>query len=196
MSKVINKKLHPYYKTGIYGWLGEEVDDNDYIICPICGEVLGMNYYDYQAENDGDNKCPKCEQELDYSEIYDFEDTLYFRQLLEIKESRLADLETKLAEKDRQLKVMRELKNRYLNYYKTCETECSQLKQQLAEKEKLLEINERILRGTKLVRQELEQEKISFAVEKLEEVKYYAQHIQGGLINYIENQIKAIKGEK
>lgn len=70
------------------------------------------------------------------------------------------------------------------------------LRQQLTEKEKLLEMNERILRGTKLVRQELEQEKISFAVEKLEEVKYYAQHIQGGLINYIENQIKAIKGEK
>lgn len=40
------------------------------------------------------------------------------------------------------------------------------------------------------------QDKISFAVEKLEEVKHYAQHIQGGLINYIENQIKAIKGEK
>lgn len=25
MSKVINKKLHPYYKTGINGWIGEEV---------------------------------------------------------------------------------------------------------------------------------------------------------------------------
>ena len=47
MSKVINKKLHPYYKTGIYGWFGEEVDDNDYIICPICGEVLGMNHCGY-----------------------------------------------------------------------------------------------------------------------------------------------------
>ena len=90
MSKVINKKLHPYYKTGIYGWFGEEIDDNDYIICPICGEVLGMNYWDYSAENDGDNKCPKCKQELDYSEIYEFEDTLYFRQLLEIKDDQLS----------------------------------------------------------------------------------------------------------
>lgn len=51
---------------------------------------------------------------------------------------KIADLEAKLAEKDRQLKVMRELKNRHYNYYKTCETEYSQLKQQLAEKEEVL----------------------------------------------------------
>lgn len=89
MSKVINKKLHPYYKTGIYGWFGEEVDDNDYIICPICGEVLGMNYWDYSAEHDGDNKCPNCKQELDYSDIYYFEDTCYFEQLLQIKDYQL-----------------------------------------------------------------------------------------------------------
>ena len=93
MSKVINKKLHPYYKTGIYGWLGE----NDYIICPICGEVLGMKYWGYQAENSGDNKCPECGQELDYSEIYEFEDTLYFRQLLEIQDAKIENLEHRLA---------------------------------------------------------------------------------------------------
>ena len=94
--KCVNKKLHPYWKTGIYGWLGEEVDDNDYMICPICGEILAMNYWDYSVEHDGDNKCPKCGQELDYSEIYDFEDTLYFRQLLEMKEEKIANIETKL----------------------------------------------------------------------------------------------------
>lgn len=83
------KKLHPYYKTGIYGWLGEEVDDNDYIICPICGEILGMNYWDYAAENNSDDKCPNCKQELDYSEIYKFEDTCYYQQLLDIVNDQL-----------------------------------------------------------------------------------------------------------
>lgn len=43
-EKCVNKKLHPYWKTGIYGWLGEEVDDNDYMFCPICGEILAVNY--------------------------------------------------------------------------------------------------------------------------------------------------------
>lgn len=92
MSKeqCVNKKLHPYYKTGIYGWFGEEIDDNDYILCPICGEVLGMNYCDYAGEQGYYNQCPKCKQKLDYSEIYDFEDTLYFRQLVEIKDDQLA----------------------------------------------------------------------------------------------------------
>lgn len=95
-EKCVNKKLHPYFKTGIYGWLGEEVDDNDYVICPICGEVLGMNYWDYSAEHNGDNKCPECGQELDYSEIYEFEDTCYFEQLIEIKDEKIKDLEQKL----------------------------------------------------------------------------------------------------
>lgn len=40
------------------------------------------------------------------------------------------------------------------------------------------------------------QDKISFAVEQLEKVKDYAQHIQGGLINYIDNQIKQLKEMK
>lgn len=96
-EKCVNKKLHPYWKTGIYGWLGEEVDDNDYMCCPICGEILAMNYWDYSAEHDGDNKCPKCRQELDYSEIYDFEDTLYFRQLLEMKDEQIEQLEHRLS---------------------------------------------------------------------------------------------------
>ena len=40
------------------------------------------------------------------------------------------------------------------------------------------------------------QEKISFCIERLEKVKDYAQHIQGGLINYIDNQIKQLKEMK
>ena len=34
------------------------------------------------------------------------------------------------------------------------------------------------------------------AIEQLERVKHYARHIQGGLINYIDNQIKQLKEEK
>lgn len=41
-----------------------------------------------------------------------------------------------------------------------------------------------------------DQDKISFCIEKLEKVKDYAQHIQGGLINYIDNQIKELKTDK
>lgn len=39
------------------------------------------------------------------------------------------------------------------------------------------------------------QDKISFAISQLDKVKDYAQHIQGGLINYINNQIEELKKE-
>lgn len=117
MSKVINKKLHPYYKIGINGWIGEEVDDNDYILCPICGEVLGMNYCDYASEQGCNDKCPKCSQELDYSEIYDFEDTCYFEQLLEIKDQRISDLEAKLAESEKENRDLEDDHNKLIEQY-------------------------------------------------------------------------------
>ena len=137
MSKeqCVNKKLHPYYKAGIYGWFGEEVDDNDYIICPICGEVLGMNYWDYAGEQGYDNKCPKCKQELDYSEIYDFEDTCYFEQLLEIKENKLNDLEAKLAESEYLLNIKDGELNNVHKLWQNKIDEVKQLKQQLADTE-------------------------------------------------------------
>ena len=88
----------------------------------------------------------------------------------------------------------------------------SQLKQQLAEKEKEIEnLYNRLNSKTKFYEMGLEKDykeylsrlnrlekqsdkdKISFAVEQLEKVKHYAQHIQGGLINYIDNQIKQLK---
>ena len=40
------------------------------------------------------------------------------------------------------------------------------------------------------------QDKIDFCIEKLTKVKLYAQHIQGGLINYIEDLIKQLKEGK
>lgn len=114
-EKCVNKKLHPYWKTGIYGWLGEEVDDNDYMFCPLCGEMLATNYWNYSAENDGDNKCPKCGQELDYSEIYDFEDTLYFRQLLEIKDEQIEMLKKENKRLSKNLKLSRVQKENFYN---------------------------------------------------------------------------------
>ena len=135
------------------------------------------------------------EQYQEYREIVEknIEKEIDERMRDTIKEFNLdiSQLKQQLEEKEEQLNNLEQMCS-------ICnkDQENEQLKQQLAEKEKLLEINERILRGTKLVKQELEQDKISFVVEKLEEVKHYAQHIQGGLINYIENQIKSIKGEK
>jgi ssDNA-binding Zn-finger/Zn-ribbon topoisomerase 1 len=216
----MNKKLHPYYKTGVYGWLGEEVDDNDYIICPICGNVLGMNYWDYQAENDGDNKCPECEQELDYSEIYDFEDTCYFEQLLEIKESKIADLEAKLAESENKYNDTKELSieqfHSLTEMLKSSQEEYYKLEQQLAEKEK--ERHEEWKTGKEWkwewqkVNQQLEQanqDKISFAVEQFRQLKidlnarrgeYYTEKgykkfaCSVDIINtIIDNQIKQLK---
>lgn len=52
--------------------------------------------------------------------------------------------------------------------------------------------------GNKLKTQMLHEnwrDKISFAIAELEKVKDYAQHIQGGLINYIDNQIEELKKE-
>lgn len=162
MSKVINKKLHPYYKTGINGWFGEEVDDNDYIICPMCGEVLGMNYCDYAGEQGYNNQCPKCKQELDYSEIYDFEDTLYFRQLLEIKESSLADLEAKLAEKEKENVKLKGVVDSF-----------DKLKQYHKDAKQLIFLNPDNVYadGHKLVIEKANQDKISFAVEQLEQLR-------------------------
>jgi ssDNA-binding Zn-finger/Zn-ribbon topoisomerase 1 len=182
----MNKKLHPYYKTGIYGWLGEEVDDNDYIICPICGNVLGMNYWDYQAENDGDNKCPECEQELDYGEIYDFEDTCYFEQLLEIKESKIADLEAKLAESEKENTKLKEV------------VDCvDKLKQFNADMNDYALVNRDVADEIYCEHQD----KISFALEQLEKMKEY---IKTNLMSFqkvpiiqeINNQIKQLKEMK
>lgn len=213
MSKVMNKKLHPYYKTGINGWIGEEVDDNDYIICPICGEVLGMNYCDYAEEQGCNDKCPKCSQELDYSEIYDFEDTCYFEQLLEIKESRLADLEAKLAKSEKSKEInIKERDKICLEMATDYNRQILELKQQLAEKdkeiEKLQHYNDRLAQGIyhsygEHFISKVKQDKISFAVEQLEKVRSFAYNTfkefgcfdETDLEHILDNQIKELKKE-
>lgn len=186
MSDIINKKLHPYYKTGIYGWIGEEVDDNDYIICPICGDVLGMNYWDYSAENNGDNKCPKCKQELDYSEIYEFGDTCYYEQLVEMKNQKISDLEAKLAESESRFQAHKQNDVRIIQDQTDL---IENLEQQVKEKEKKLaeysDINNALNSGLQerciSCEEEHNQDKISFAVELLEKVK-----------NRIESKVESV----
>lgn len=196
--KCMNMKLHPYWKTGIYGWLGEEVDDNDYMICPICGEILAMNYWDYSAEHDGDNKCPECGQELDYSEIYDFEDTLYFKQLLEMKDDKIAYLEEKLEESEKLNKGYLSLIDNYIY--------------QLNEKDELLRQKINKMKSTDFIRmcvscgfmvqaKEIdnqtaidELEKVRSEIEFKDNVGYVKSRYE--VVNYINQQIAELKGEK
>lgn len=97
-----------------------------------------IGYYMNELET-----CCEVEEELKEKKIFAGIDG--YLEAQKEYQSQIADLEAKLAEKDRQLKVMRELKNRHYNYYKTCETECSQLKQQLEEKEtRIAELEEQL----------------------------------------------------
>lgn len=76
-----------------------------------------------------------------------------------------------------------------------------QLKQQLAEKDKELseyvkivdDLHKQLSDKCDFCDKTKDQDKISFAIAELEKVKDYAQHIQGGLINYIDNQINELK---
>lgn len=117
------------------------------------------------------------------------------------KEQKISDLEAKLAERD---KTIDEINKEFLSVIKDWKqlveiekAEKAHLKQQLAE---YGDINNALNSGLKdkciSCEEEHNQDKISFAIAELEKVKDYAQHIQGGLINYIENQINGLKGEK
>ena len=81
-------------------------------------------------------------------------------------------------------------------------------KKQLEEKEKENELMAKTLRMTKFIEKEINQDKISFALEQLEKVKEYVDNLDTPCVasicneymcdieDYIDNQIKAIKGEK
>lgn len=118
----------------------------------------------------------------------------------------IKDLEAKLAESEKQIKDARELGIEQFHSLKEIinfsQEEIDKFKQQLDEKEQENErLKEEICRyeitlmdkNSQLKKQN--QDKISFAIAELEKVKDYAQHIQGGLINYIDNQIEEPKKE-
>lgn len=71
------------------------------------------------------------------------------------------------------------------------------LQSQLAEKEKENELMAKTLKMTKFVEKEVNQDKISFAIEQLEKVKGSVQAFDGiELIGFIDNQIKQLKEGK
>ena len=140
---------------------------------------------------------------------------------LELIVSANQELEQKLAESEKDRVMWQEMyKSADKQNKEICETdiyplqeENQKLKQQLAEKEEQVRKTQEMYFETLKEYDELEdnfnntnlelwaekiinQDKISFCIEQLEKVKDYAQHIQGGLINYIDNQIKQLKEMK
>lgn len=87
------------------------------------------------------------------------------------KDRKITDLQSQLAEKKKEI-------NDWKQRFNSSEERCKTF---LTNGAKALELKN--------------QDKISFAVEQLEKVKDYAQHIQGGLINFINNQIEELKKE-
>lgn len=99
------------------------------------------------------------------------------------KDRKIADLEAKLAESERehellidqfeeeteklrkQIKQESDARKRFVEAVK-------ELKQQLAEKEKENELMAKTLRMTKYIEKEIDQDKISFAVEQLEQLRH------------------------
>ena len=133
--------------------------------------------------------CNKC-----YDEMFKSSDTIIssFTNKISDLEAKLAESEKKYAElfcRNIELETLYSQKTARLNFYKDTDLveENKQLKQQLAEKD---------------------QDKISFAVEQLEKVKNYmitdekdmfgANYLMnsGYVFEYIDNQIKELKGEK
>ena len=133
--------------------------------------------------------CNKC-----YDEMFKSSDTIIssFTNKISDLEAKLAESEKKYAElfcRNIELETLYSQKTALLSFYKDTDLveENKQLKQQLAEKD---------------------QDKISFAVEQLEKVKNYmitdekdmfgANYLMnsGYVFEYIDNQIKELKGEK
>lgn len=104
-------------------------------------------------------------------EVVDNQGVSVIVHFVECLEKEFTDLEAKIAEKDKEIayltKQVRKFNNEAQKYFE--DAYCNDFHNQ---------------------------DKISFAIAELEKVKDYAQHIQGGLINYIENQINRLKGEK
>ena len=131
-------------------------------------------------------------------------------------QSQIADLEAKLAESEHRNEQLVDALNGkvFINYKLPMEN--AQLKQQLAEKEKEIESlkHVKVTIGTMETNQVdissttyIDQDKISFAVEQLEKAKSFCISAEDNgwcvthknwleFVEYNDNQIKAIKGEK
>ena len=138
------------------------------------------------------------------------------RQVCLSYRNEVADLEAKLAESEKNVEFYKE---RYSDattsaygadlmakdYQWHLEKEIAELKQQLAEKEKENELMAKTLKMTKFVEKEVDQDKITFAIEKLKECLYKIQSPigekptlmdDGDVFEVINNQIKQLKEMK
>ena len=156
--------------------------------CDVCNrQNVGVTWVN------GMKFCAKCYQET-FGASKDWQ-LLDKDKTIAEQRKQIYDLEAKLAEKDLRIE---ELESQFAyececnKQFVDCQKENTQLKQQLAEKDKWLRATDEHIGQLK----KREQDKISFCIEQLEKVKHYAQHIQGGLINYIDNQIKQLKEMK
>ena len=157
-----------------------------------------------------------------------------YSKILEEKDQKIADLEAKLAESEKDKLMWQEMyKNADRQNKEICETdiyplqeENEQLKQQLSEKNEIIDWQNGIVEGVKqeeeLLAQKLKslgvdciedlgkehnQEKISFAVEKLEKVRHIllghynrtiykcVKEVCRDIDKQIDNQIKQLKKE-
>lgn len=107
------------------------------------------------------------------------------RQILELQEQSIRDNQIyneELVEKEKeieQLKKFDDLNKTFFDLFRTAFKEPNKV--------------DDLFNTLKTMQEKQDQDKISFCIEKLEKVKDYAQQIQGGLINYIDNQIKLLK---
>lgn len=144
------------------------------------------------------------------------------------QDQKIADLETKLAESEEEIKVIDEDRQFKAEMWTKFANKCKELEKQLAEKEKLInnyaddiekvanenadlvfklaekdkehmEAMQNALNDFLKLRQELNQDKISFCIDKLEKVKEFnIQQVFSSkpLDNFIYNQIKQLKGDE
>lgn len=141
------------------------------------------------------------------------------------QDQKIADLETKLAESEEEIKVIDEDRQFKAEMWTKFANKCKELEKQLAEKEKLInnyaddiekvanenadlvfklaekdkehmEAMQNALNDFLKLRQELNQDKISFCIDKLEKVKEFnIQQVFSSkpLDNFIYNQINQLK---
>ena len=105
---------------------------------------------------------------------------------------KITDLEAKLAEKEHTITTLIEDHKASQEWYK----------KQLAEKEKEIELMAKTLKLTKFIEKEVNQDKISFTVEKLEEARKFAEDMWGiykaeeEIEEFIKNQINVLRNNK
>lgn len=161
----------------------------------------------YTCQHNGQETCKGCRTLL----VGDDEpyENWQLREDLETKDQKIADLEAKLAESEREIKVIDEDRQFKAEMWTMFADKCKDFKQELAEKTLTIEqINKAFMENRSLWKGKYEmanQDKISFALEQLEKVKefvndndkifteYYGAIERNILLKFIDNQIKQLK---